>query len=951
MNELISLFKKYQKKGNNSTHSVIPDKNTKYSFLQHGYSLDVPLKDIDTFNKEINRLVFDENIYISLTETFGKVSPLFIDIDLKYNDISNTNRRYTDNTIKQIVLLVREQVKKYIKYEDEKSLEVWITEKENPVLYKDKNIVKDGIHIIFPNIIGDSDVYKYNFLKIFSENTEIKNKIIEIFKSTSVNNEIPDNDISDIFDGNVVKWFTYGCGKANNYPHLLTKIIQNDDEDFVDNYYDTDEIINKLCLLQEFEKNISYKNNIETLYNKPKSELSKSSSNTSLAFMDSSDDDDEIDEDYDPYYTDVVDTSEIIETLKNAEKDNIRHIVLECLSDKRYNEYELWSKIGMCLKNIGGDQLFDLWVEFSEKSSDFESEEICKKFWDGFKKEGLSRGSLNYWAKMDNPKKYYELIEKNLKNKIEQSIFKKGSHDDIAEVIYGLYKDEFICADLKDNWYYFNGSKWVDCPKGWKLHSLLTKGFKEIYYKYHFIYKKEMDRLISEGNEVDAESYDKRQKYAYGIYEQLKCVTFQKNIMEACRLKFYVEKALDKMDSNPNLIGFNNCVFDLVKCEIREGRPEDYITMSTNLELPIHQNELPLTVSTYKRLIKERVGKFKHDEKGVREMDKSQWDNGDKKFYHCVKRDIKKFFEQILPNQEMRKYCIKFIASRLSGNVLDQRFSIITGCGANGKSILIDLIRQVFGEYCVNLPVTLLTQKRKASNAASPEKARTKGVRLCYMQEPDSGEKINAGEMKELSGGDVITARKLYGDVFSFKPQFEMLLMCNEKPIIDDKTNGAWRRVQVYPFVSRFVEDEKLLSDENNIYKMDKKLSQTLQQWPEVFMAILFQEFEKMDGGMNEDEIPMSIRMETEAYKNQNDIIGTWRTQDLIESSDTVTPFKELYIAFEQWHGENYSSGKTDSIVVKKRLLEWQKNNYRGGFTSVNGTDRYPLFNLKIIEE
>ena len=119
--------------------------------------------------------------------------------------------------------------------------------------------------------------------------------------------------------------------------------------------------------------------------------------------------------------------------------------------------------------------------------------------------------------------------------------------------------------------------------------------------------------------------------------------------------------------------------------------------------------------------------------------------------------------------------------------------------------ILIDLIRNVLGEYCLNLPVTLLTQKRKASNAACPEKAQTKGVRLCYMQEPDSGEKINAGEMKELTGGDVITARKLYQDVFSFKPQFELWLMCNEKPIIDDKTNGAWRRVQVYPFESRLL--------------------------------------------------------------------------------------------------------------------------------------------------
>ena len=589
MVELFDLLKLYQKKGTNSTHSIIPDKNTKYSFLQHGWSLDVPPDKLDIFNKQINDLIFNKNIYISLTETFGELSPLLIDIDLKYNDISNKKRRYTTDTIQKLVVLIKKQVKKYIETTDNNALEVWITEKKKPVLYEDKNIVKDGIHIIFPNIIGDTNVFKYNLLKVFSEDKTVADEVMKIFKDTSVNNELPENDICDIFDGNVVKWFTYGCGKPDNYPHLLTYIMESNSNKLIDNKYKTDEIINKICLLNKFEKNINYKNNIENLYNKPKP-LSTSSSHKSLIFMDTSDDDDDIDEDYDPYFTDIIDTKDIIATLMNAEKENIKQLVMECLSNKRYEVYELWINVGICLKTIGGDQLFDLWVEFSEQSVDFESEDNCKKFWDGINVKGLlTRGSLNYWAKMDNSKKYYEIIEKNLKNKIEQSIFKKGSHDDIAEVVYGLYKEEFICADLKDNWYFFDGSKWVDCPKGWRLHSILTKKIKEVYYKYHSKFKKEMDRLTEDGDEVAAKNFDGYQKSAYSIYERLKCVTFQKNIMEACRLKFYVEKTLDKMDANPNLMGFNNCVFDLTESIIREGRPEDFITMSTNLELPIHQ--------------------------------------------------------------------------------------------------------------------------------------------------------------------------------------------------------------------------------------------------------------------------------------------------------------------------------------------------------------------------
>ena len=63
------------------------------------------------------------------------------------------------------------------------------------------------------------------------------------------------------------------------------------------------------------------------------------------------------------------------------------------------------------------------------------------------------------------------------------------------------------------------------------------------------------------------------------------------------------------------------------------------------------------------------------------------------------------------------------------------------------KSKLVELITLTLGEYACNLPVALLTQKRKASGAASPEMARTRGKRFCVMQEPDVNETLNVGEM------------------------------------------------------------------------------------------------------------------------------------------------------------------------------------------------------------
>ena len=56
----------------------------------------------------------------------------------------------------------------------------------------------------------------------------------------------------------------------------------------------------------------------------------------------------------------------------------------------------------MCLKNIGGDKLFDLWNKFSERGDKYDSIESCQKFWDGFKRDGINIGSLHHWAKNDN---------------------------------------------------------------------------------------------------------------------------------------------------------------------------------------------------------------------------------------------------------------------------------------------------------------------------------------------------------------------------------------------------------------------------------------------------------------------------------------------------------------------------------------------------------------------
>ena len=115
-------------------------------------------------------------------------------------------------------------------------------------------------------------------------------------------------------------------------------------------------------------------------------------------------------------------------------------------------------------------------------------------------------------------------------------------------------------------------------------------------------------------------------------------------------------------------------------------------------------------------------------------------------------------------------------------------------------------------------------------------------------------------------------------------------------------------------------------------------------------MSILMEEWIKMDGGMNEDEIPKCIRMETEAYKNQNDMVGTWITENLIPCDNTLTPFKELFSDFDTWKEDNCSNYKIDKIQIKKRLIERQTASKYTYLKEVNCKNN-PKINLKIIQE
>ena len=755
--------------------------------------------------------------------------------------------------------------------------------------------------------------------------TEIKKEreIESIFKRTC---EIqPSNTEDSLLDGCFSAWQPYGCSKPNESYYKLTHVYTISqgspfcmESDYItDNYSDPLYLAQSLSVMYHEEESVAY---LPALNDLLSNRLKPSASTSSI--MSEMDDDD-------IYGIRDVDIQKINLKISEAELEFTKQVV-SCLSDERASDYHKWLSVGMCLHNMNPN-LLDAWKLFSQQDDSYNPEE-CERKWISFNRiqdgQSLGMGSLIFWARTDNKDKYEEILKTEFEPHINQAI-RKGAAADylVALVVHKWFEKEFICVDVDNEWYFFNGTRWENTIRGTELKKRIHNDIFTLFGTKYLDYASKCqidpdDKNASQGMKNVVELQIKVSKAAYA-----------NTLLVSLRDLFHVKDIMETFDTNHDLLGFTNGVYDLKAHMFREGRPEDYITMSTGVEMPVEKEDLPMS----KQALIAKIRKIPH--------------------YDRLDADFHDFFEKILPDPDLRAYMKRFIAKCISGENRDEGFYIWTGSGGNGKSKLVDLIGRCLGDYACNLPVALLTQKRKSSGAADPEMARTRGKRFVYMQEPDVNETLNIGEMKEITGNDTIQARCLYENPFEFTPQFKLVLMCNDKPKIPSNDDGTWRRLQVSPFVSRFVDEDEDPNPEEHRYLKDKTLTQKLDKWVLPMYTMLFEEWSKYD--VEGIIIPQCIKNTTLDYRNENDIVGQWiylkcEPADCNPNTGQApTHLDELWNSFDQWQ-EDEDKKPTKKPDFKKAIIKWQESSkykfHAAKAKSVkvhpNGTQANPMINL-----
>lgn len=148
---------------------------------------------------------------------------------------------------------------------------------------------------------------------------------------------------------------------------------------------------------------------------------------------------------------------------------------------------------------------------------------------------------------------------------------------------------------------------------------------------------------------------------------------------------------------------------------------------------------------------------------------------------------------------ELQIYLQCMVGYMLSGSTREQCLFFLYGEGSNGKSTFLDVLAELMGNYAMNTQSETITQRRQ-SDGPRTDIARLKGARLVTISECPADVWLDEAMVKQLTGGDTVTARYLYGREFEFKPEFKLIMATNHKPRIRGTDTGIWRRIRLVPF-------------------------------------------------------------------------------------------------------------------------------------------------------
>lgn len=246
------------------------------------------------------------------------------------------------------------------------------------------------------------------------------------------------------------------------------------------------------------------------------------------------------------------------------------------------------------------------------------------------------------------------------------------------------------------------------------------------------------------------------------------------------------------------------------------------------------------------------------------------------------------FLERVLPDAEVRGYLQRLMGLALLGKVIEHIFTIATGTGANGKGTAYNAILHALGDYGHVAESDLFMAAKSNPNAASPAQMGLLGKRLVVVSETERDRPLATALMKNLTGGDPITARPLYGRSVTFQPSHTSLMVTNYLPKVAGDDAAAWRRINVVPFDVVIPEHER-----------DGHLGERLELAADGILAWMVTGcVDYQQRGM---DAPGEVTAATSKYLKASDAVARFIDECCIVTPHGYTASGDLFTRYEKW--------------------------------------------------
>jgi len=479
------------------------------------------------------------------------------------------------------------------------------------------------------------------------------------------------------------------------------------------------------------------------------------------------------------------------------------------------------------------------------------------------------------FAVKDMNQDYLDILDKHIwcEEKILNDEEKKKDEDDfwemlgemseykMAEEYYKLNKNKYLFQEGV-GWFCYNSNNTINHTKiaPVEMGNSIARDLLKLLKDY--------------SNRLDPSDKDylKKQKLYVSSVKKIGSDKVVKGIVNFLRDFYKVERLIDKIDNNVDLLAFDNMLYDFSIKQFREIRKEDYIATTTKYNINPQIN-------------------------------------------YDIREDILKTIASIFPDNEMVDFFLTITGLSLFGNKYE-KFYIHTGSGGNGKGLLSTMLEKALGDYYIEVQHTFLTTKFEG-NTPNPDLYNSKGKRYLNVTEPESNKitdeiTLNTEFVKKITGNDTIVARKLNVNPISFKGQFTPNLQCNNMPKMK-RPDGMERRLIKIDYPYNFVANpnkDNMFEKQRDITLKDKyqRIDYAIQ-----YLLLLIDKASQFNGS---DIIPpASVSNSTLEYFNTNNPVYKWINKYYIYGENNMVGSAE--------EKKKYKTGIQRSILLE----EFNKNN------------------------